>query len=759
MGRTTSTSANPKPADCKAASKLPLILRDPPWLRADRPAEIPVVEVVPIAIPDAIDWPADLLARLHARWVPGTATAMDKFGFPQQLQLSVGGAGRLLAGQPLQDGDTQAAYAWVSCVKDSPLQAQLALWNSFPVGRWQYSGLHHGEDILEVLARFGTDALPGVLSMLATHAGKGPRIALMIDSVSLVDRMTRLMRQATVHRANAERWISKFPRTALCRALPQAFAASPEAPRDQARHAVRWLAGRGQRALVLAVAAGYGDAMLAATGALLDLDPLLRLPARIPRLPKFVQAATLGAPRLRDGTVVPADSAQAIATMLMLGTLDAPYAGLAQVQEACTPASLAEFAWDLYEAWSAADSPGADRWAFRALGLLGDDATVGRLEPLIAKWASDYRTRPRCDAAMEVVADIASDRAIELLDYQARKGCHRKVQQQASEMLARAAEARGLTVDELSDRLVPGLGLDVPGALVIDYGARSFPLRFDEDLQPFVHDDNDVRIKGLPRVYKGDEEALARAAGERFRTLGKETRVLEQQQKQRLERAMVLRRRWPAAEWRRLFLEHPLVRLLSARLAWGVFEGASCVDVLRIAEDWSLADVRDAHYTLADSAVIGIAHPLEMGERLGDMQTLFRDYRISQPFAQLGRRVFALSEPERDAVMVNRWAGRPVGPARLHALTKRLWQYGEPGHDGNVTSLSRPLAGEMLATLQFGRGMSKRTDLPAAAQSLDGVQLFQQDEQGRTPAAFGIIHAVDTSEIMLEIEGLFLPAD
>lgn len=738
-------------------STLPPILRDPPWLRADRPAELPVVEVAVIETAPAIDWPAPMLARLQARWVQRTPAESDAFGFPQQLQLSADGAQRLLAGLPLQAGDTQAAYAWVSCVMESPHDAQLALWNSFPAERWHYSDLRHGEDVLEVLARFGTDALPGALSMLATNAGKGPRIALMIDSPLLVDRMTGLARRTSIHRVNAERWIAKFPRTVLCRALPQAFASAPDGPRDQARHAIRWLAERGQRAQVLAVAAEYGAAMMAATEALLALDPLFMLPARIPRLPKFFQAPALRAPRLRDGAALPTAGLDAIATMLMLGEPDAPYAGLAQVREACTEASLADFAWDLFEAWSAAGSPSGDRWAFRSLGLLGNDVTIDLLVPHIERWASNYTTRPRSDAAMEVVAAIGSDRALAVLDHQARKGCHRKVQQHAAAMLARVAETRGLTVDELSDRLVPGLGLDGSDALVIEYGARRFALHFDEDLQPCVRDAKGARQKGLPRPLKGDDEALARAADERFKWLGKETRAVAQQQKRRLERAMVLRRRWPAPEWRRLFLEHPLVRLLAARLAWGVFAGGRCVEVLRIAEDGSLANALDAHYALADDALLGIAHPLEMGKHLGPMLQLFADYEIAQPFAQLARRTFALSAQEQAASVLERWDGKTANPADLRALAKWLWEFGDPAHDGSVASFTRPAPVGLVAVLQCEPGIHARADLPSSAQVLRGVRLLRQDGQGGAHVEFGTLDPVDASEIILELETLAAP--
>ena len=57
----------------------------------------------------------------------------------------------------------------------------------------------------------------------------------------------------------------------------------------------------------------------------------------------------------------------------LIGQPDAPYPGLALVKQACTSASLGDFAWDLYEAWSLAGGSAKNDWAFTALGLLGDE--------------------------------------------------------------------------------------------------------------------------------------------------------------------------------------------------------------------------------------------------------------------------------------------------------------------------------------------------------------------------------------------------
>ncbi len=80
------------------------------------------------------------------------------------------------------------------------------------------------------------------------------------------------------------------------------------------------------------------------------------------------------------------------------------------------------------------------------------------------------------------------------------------------------AENRGLSREELVDRLVPTLGLDDPQALSFDFGPRQFTVRFDENLNPVIYDQQNVRQKSVPRLRADDDqlkapEALARLKG------------------------------------------------------------------------------------------------------------------------------------------------------------------------------------------------------------------------------------------------------
>nr|WP_245722136.1 DUF4132 domain-containing protein [Nocardia crassostreae] len=73
-------------------------------------------------------------------------------------------------------------------------------------------------------------------------------------------------------------------------------------------------------------------------------------------------------------------------------------------------------------------------------------------------------------------------------------------------------------------------------------------------------------------------------------------------QLRRFERAMVRGRRWPLAQHRQLFTEHPLLGHPTRRLVWATFdEHGGVTGSFRIAEDRGFADASDDTVTLDDT--------------------------------------------------------------------------------------------------------------------------------------------------------------
>jgi predicted DNA-binding WGR domain protein len=536
------------------------------------------------------------------------------------------------------------------------------------------------------------DKIPKDMFWLNRYSGK-VQISLDMEEVDIAVAAAHGLKNLKTAKEASANWLAKYPKTAALTLLPLAFAEAKAQTRN-ARFAVRWLVANGHENMVREAAASYGAELSTALQTLLIADPLYQLPNKMPKLPSFFVAASFRRPELPDGSALPVSAVEHIGTMLMLHKAEAPYAGLAQIKALCTRESLAEFAWDLFEAWTGAGAPNKENWAFLALGEFGNDETARRLTPKIRAWPGEA-AHVRAVTGLDVLAMIGSDAALMHLKGIADKVKFKGLQDRAVEKIDAIAEARGLTAEELADRLVPTLGLDEAGSCVLNFGPRKFVVSFDESLKPFVRDEQGIRLKDLPKALKNDEASLADAATESFKKLKRNAKAIASLQITRLELAMINRRRWSKENFQTFFLHHPVTRHLAGRLVWGVYEAGSdqkIVDAFRIAEDFSLANSDDLAYRLADDATVGIAHVLEMSADLRvAFGQLFADYGIMQPFRQLSREVFKLSDAELNGVQITRFRDKIVPIGNIMGLINRGWDRGAVHEAGWVGEFFKAL--------------------------------------------------------------------
>jgi predicted DNA-binding WGR domain protein len=749
-----------------APDALPAVLRDPPWLRKARAKPLPTVEAARPSGPDRLVWTAgqrdDDVAYEASVWRRhGCSKLSDEDYAYSELRIPPAARPRLLAGGALEPGDVMiteggsAHYVDIDHVLLLPPAVGLAVWNGFPASQW--AGLYYAAaSVRAILARFGEAALPGLVNFVVAHPERGLEIALVADCAAIVPVALNALRRLKKARAVAAGWLRAHAAMALSGALVQVFGTATKAEREDAQHGLRWFLANGFEAEARAAAAAHGDATTQALQALIDADPLLVLPARIPKLPPFFVAPALHRPVLRGGGgALDSAAIEHLGTMLAISELDAPYAGLAIVREVCTPESLAAFAWSLFEAWWGQGAPSKEAWAFRALGLLGNDDTARRLTPLIRDWPSEGQHQ-RAVAGLDVLAAIGSDVALMHLHGIASKAKNKPLQARAQEKVATVAEARDLTPTELADRLVPDLGLDDDGTLRLDFGARAFSVAFDETLKPFVRDAQGVRLKDLPKPLKSDDAALAEAATERYKQMKKDAKAIASLQVMRLETAMVERRRWSAADFRLFFLDHPLMRHLAARLVWGVYgtdgTDGTLLGAFRVAEDFTLADADDATYPLPAEASVGITHVLEMPDALrAAFSQLFADYEIMQPFRQLGRETYTLSAEERLAAQITRYADKVVATGSVLGLANRGWERGRD--DSWVARFSRPVGDGLEVNLELDPGAHIADLASEPNQRIPAITLRRAgtwDNSGLV--SFGELDPVAASEVLRDAD-------
>ncbi|GIJ46248.1 hypothetical protein Val02_31340 [Virgisporangium aliadipatigenens] len=463
---------------------------------------------------------------------------------------------------------------------------------------------------------------------------------------------------------------------------------------------------------------------------------------RVPELPEWAVVLSLPPVRLRDGSgVLSRAAAERLCALLTLSKIGEPHPSVADVRASCEPADLAAFGWGLLEQWRVAGYPSRSGLALQAVAALGDDGSASDLAALFPSWAKGSSMRVR--TGMTALAAIGTDVALTQLNRLGRAARTAGFRRMARECLARVAEARGLSPVRLADRIVPGLGLDARGRIGFDYGPRAFTVELDEHLAPIVVDGKGKRLARMPRPAAADDPALAPAAYERFAELKKELKTVAAERIRALEEAMVDGRRWDVAEFRRLLVEHPLMWQLTRRLLWGTFDGDTLTAAFRVAEDRSLADVDDKAFALADDARVGVVHPWQLGDARAQWSTVFEDYEVIQPFAQLGRE---LHGPAADTTELAEYVDARVQIGRVYALAAKGWDLDEE-HD---TLLREWTADGRTVEVRLAGGYhpfsGERTT------RLRGVRVVVA--RSTTPASFRDLHPIAYSETMRDIESL-----
>jgi hypothetical protein len=183
----------------------------------------------------------------------------------------------------------------------------------------------------------------------------------------------------------------------------------------------------------------------------------------------------------------------------------------------------------------------------------------------------------------------------------------------AQAVLAEAAARRGMALADLSDELTPDF--DLGRGVQLQVGAQTYDVLLQGDLSLRLRTPAGKLVRSLPALA---DEALRpqwEAAAARLKTLAKGIKAVLQQQAPRLQSCLMLGRHWPLDTWRRLFLEHPLLRVVAQGLVWRVEPAEGQPFSLRIAEDLSLVDAESDVVQLPTEARIALWHPAQATEQ------------------------------------------------------------------------------------------------------------------------------------------------
>jgi hypothetical protein len=717
-------------------SALPDLLVEPPWVRAPQRAEPAVLKLKAPKEPTTMRWPDGLrekwLDAPYDKW--GVERLPDGTDWDRVAEDFA--TGRVEENEKLQVGTLA-----MGLIMQGPLELgeKLLADERYWTRLFQLGVSRAGRG---AAARHGMAAYPFLM-----HIAKNERVFYGLDPFLDADVAQIMIKHFDVY-PNADQaaaWFEIHGEAAARLAVPDALR-KPGPKRQRAEDALRLVARHHGDDAVREAARFYGDEAVEAISAL-RTDPLDMYPDPLPDVPEGFDPERLPQILLHGRRqALPASATRHFITMLSISDIWEPYPGIPRVVEHLDPASLAEFAWALYQAdrhpkrWA---SPGVQY----ALINLGDDTTADRLAPIVARWPKAYVWDAGGSSALSVFTRLGTDSALQHLHRLARKAKDpARIQRFAQSGLDRIAKERGLTSEQLADRLVPGLGLDAEGRMTLDYGPRRFVVGFDEQLKPFVTDEDGRPRKSLPKPGVKDDGTLAPLAYKRFADLKKEARTVAADQIKRLENAMVTGRSWTPGEFRSLFVGHPLMGHIARRLVWAAGEA-----VFRVAEDGTLADVHDDEYALPPDAAVTLPHPVLLGEKtVAAWASVFADYEILQPFEQLGRPVHALADDERDANRLTRFEGRTAHFGRFLGMTSRGWELGDKETGGFRRQVNLMTPDDRHVMVAFEPGIRVLDPEEYAEQTIERVMLMTGRYSGKEHP-FGALDPVTASEVIAEL--------
>ncbi|MDN3240300.1 DUF4132 domain-containing protein [Glycomyces tritici] len=694
------------------AETVPDVFTTPPWTPYAKPAS----KRAALALtPPDVD---------ELRWAPGQQEEWRKIsGYAAQYWADPARWDRRDAADP----DNWAFNHLIAYAPDERTQPLLPKWDGT-------SASLTIETLRPILARYGDEVKAHIMAQLkrktSFREGLAPFVSL--DAARLAAGWLSRSRN---ERAAARSWFDAYPGDAAAFLIPDAVGKDAKL-RKAAMDALRYL----DRSVVDERAATYGEEAAAAVAALLDADPFDPQLPRIPKPGKWADPGALPQVLLADrAEALPDAAVRTLMTALAMDESERPYPGVDSLAAECDPESLAAFSWGLFELWLSAGSPSKDAWAMDQLQRFADDYAVRHLTERIREWPGQSQNR-KAVRGLEVLGGVGSESALRAVHGIAQKAKFKALKKTATEQIQVIAERLELTLDQLGDRLVPDFGLG-DDSLVLDYGPRSFTIKFDEALKPYVLDDQGKRKASAPKPNAKDDPELAQPAYERFAALRRDLKATAAEQVKRLEAAMGSRT-WSRAEFQEFLVDHPLMWHLSSRLVWQAGDTA-----FRLAEDRTLADVEDEPFELPDDAVVRLAHPLTLGDEVEAWASVFADYEILQPFDQLARPVFELAEEDRASGHVARFEGATTGGGPLIGLLNRGWKFGGPAARGGGYGLFREFAAGGYVFLDStpgvhpGYGFDNSTE-----QTLTNVELVLPEGDAVSPVAI--------SEILLVIARL-----
>lgn len=634
-------------------------------------------------------------------------------------------------------------------------------------------------EVMRLVARTGFEHVPWLLDHSLKHGRSWSKSTVLpaivqLHSSSMAQSMLELsmagsMSSARDLAAPAEQWLLSEGANAVAGLLPLAI--SRGKLREPALAMLRRIRDRGHADLVNSeiermpekARAGLRAALTPPSPEQIKVADLSDWPSWITTLKRvdadipFLDAESL--PRLKtvDGSLAPLEVNHALLSRLSLEEIPETGHGyqrsarLTELLSRLDPASGADYAVALLEAYYKAKEPKDQRWVLRIVTCFPAERVVLALEPHLRTLS--FRVRGQSSLELTVLRVAATDEAVTLLADLAHTHQDATARVVAKKHLDDIKKARDLDEESLLDECVSHCSLDASSSFHFDYGAHAYKLVVRGVGEWSVVDQAGHLLKALPTPRNEDDLSKVDIARAQYRQLVAHLSRTFNAQVGRFEKAMIDDRVWHGAAWKKNILAHPVLTHFARSLVWGVRDEHGVVtSTFRATEDGSLATHEDSEFTLPDEAEIQIVHPLNLDDavRSAWAQQL-ADYKVVQPFVQVGRPLFRYGE------------GATPG-SRTHEIDAQLlvtalkisgWYPVKTG-SWRFTTMRRTFERQGFgADISLDPGFGNESGKGYGAQKVGTVKFFRgTPERGKEPeeVKFGDVPSLVFSEVQMDLQ-------
>lgn len=342
-----------------------------------------------------------------------------------------------------------------------------------------------------------------------------------------------------------------------------------------------------------------------------------------------------------------------------------------QVIQHIDKTSSGEFAKFLLKSFQDSNADVKIKYYLTLGALLGDNDMMSNLNALFTKSMTDKRMK-MAEYVVGALAMVGTDKALRLVETIYRKYANKKpaVSLAARNALDAAASELNLSMDELTDRIIPNFDFDgIYKHITID-GEEYRAFVNDEFKINYFNEDNKIK-KTLPASASKELKAS-------FKDIEKEIGVVSKSQTVRLEKYMIEERRWASDDWTRFFFNNPIMSVFAMKLLWVVYDATgSLTKVFYCSQDASLYDVNDDEVSLDAGETVGILHPIFLSaDQLDAWKQKLYDMSMTTIFPIVDRGVKTVVPAEAELNSSQVYAGKdiPKGADFVNAyLVKKNW--------------------------------------------------------------------------------------